>query len=52
MRNTSWTETHTYFVSASGRIVTQWPYGATLYGAMTKLFGRLSETARTLDSAR
>ena len=48
MENTSWTETHTYFVSKSGRVVTQWPYGATLYGAMTKLFGRPSETARTL----
>jgi cation diffusion facilitator CzcD-associated flavoprotein CzcO len=50
MQNTSWTETHTYFLSASGRIVTQWPYGATLYGLMTKLFGRVAETARTLPA--
>jgi cation diffusion facilitator CzcD-associated flavoprotein CzcO len=48
VQNTSWTETHTYFVSKSGRVVTQWPYGATLYGAMTKILGRASETARTL----
>jgi cation diffusion facilitator CzcD-associated flavoprotein CzcO len=46
--NTSWTETHTYFVSKSGRVVTQWPYGATLYGALTKVLGRASETAGTL----
>jgi cation diffusion facilitator CzcD-associated flavoprotein CzcO len=46
--NTSWTETHTYFVSKLGRVVTQWPYGATLYGALTKVLGRASETAGTL----
>lgn len=49
MQNTSWSETHNYFTSASGRIVTQWPYGATLYGVMTKLLGRASEKARALD---
>lgn len=48
MQNTSWTTTNTYFVSQSGRIVTQWPYGATLYGALTKVLGPPSETSRRL----
>ncbi|MCU1459049.1 MAG: hypothetical protein JWL73_3141 [Actinomycetia bacterium] len=48
MLGTSWTSTHTYFVSPTGRVVTQWPYGATIYGVMTKLFGRVTETTRNL----
>ncbi len=49
MLGTSWTTTHTYFVSASGRVVTQWPYGAVLYGLLTKVFGRVVESSRNLD---
>jgi cation diffusion facilitator CzcD-associated flavoprotein CzcO len=48
MIGTSWTTTHTYFVSATGRVVTQWPYGAAIYGLFTKLFGRIAETTRRL----
>jgi len=52
MQNTSWSETRNYFTSPSGRIVTQWPYGATFYGLLTKLLGRVSEKARTLSEPR
>jgi len=49
MVGTSWTTTHTYFVSSTGRVVTQWPYGAVVYGLLTKLLGRLAETTRNLN---
>jgi len=32
-----------YFSSASGRIVTQWPYGNEQYRLLTKVLGRISE---------
>ena len=48
MEGTSWTTTHTYFTSALGRVVTQWPYGALVYGALTKVFGRVVDTGRSL----
>jgi len=46
MRGTSWEECRNYFTAPSGRIVTQWPYGALLYGLLTKTLGPLSETGR------
>jgi cation diffusion facilitator CzcD-associated flavoprotein CzcO len=46
MAGTSWTMSNNYFTSASGRVVTQWPYGNMLYRALTKLLGRVSETTR------
>lgn len=46
MEGTSWQMCRNYFTVDNGRIVTQWPYGPTLYGVMTKLLGRASETAR------
>lgn len=46
MAGTSWTMSHNYFTTDSGKVVTQWPYGPTLYGLMTKVLGRPSETAR------
>jgi cation diffusion facilitator CzcD-associated flavoprotein CzcO len=48
LENTSFHRTTTYFASASGRIVTQWPYSATFYALLVKLLGRPSETARRL----
>ena len=33
-----------YFTSATGKVVTQWPYGNMLYRVLTKLLGRVSET--------
>ena len=35
-----------YFKAPTGKIVTQWPIGCTVYRALTKLFGRISETTR------
>ena len=46
MEGTSWTMSNNYFTSASGRVVTQWPYGASLYRLLTKTLGRISETTR------
>jgi cation diffusion facilitator CzcD-associated flavoprotein CzcO len=46
MAGTSWTVSNNYFKSETGKIVTQWPYGNTLYVVMTKVFGRVSETTR------
>jgi cation diffusion facilitator CzcD-associated flavoprotein CzcO len=46
MEGTSWTMSHNYFTAPSGKVVTQWPYGCTLYGALTKILGPFSETAR------
>lgn len=40
---TAWTSANNYYKADSGRVVTQWPYGALLYGALTKLLGRVSE---------
>ncbi len=43
MVNTSWVVSNNYYKTPSGRIVTQWPYGAIPYGILTKLLGPLSE---------
>jgi len=43
LRGTAWTESNNYYKTPSGRIVTQWPDGALLYGFLTKILGRLSE---------
>ena len=40
---TAWVRSHNYYKSASGRVVTQWPYGAIVYAGVTKLLGRASE---------
>jgi len=45
MEGTSWTMSNNYFTSPSGRVVTQWPYGNMYYRALTKVLGRVSETA-------
>jgi cation diffusion facilitator CzcD-associated flavoprotein CzcO len=46
MKGTSWVVSRNYFTAPSGRIVTQWPYGALLYGLLTKVLGPPSEKAR------
>jgi cation diffusion facilitator CzcD-associated flavoprotein CzcO len=46
MVGTSWTMSNNYFKAPTGKIVTQWPYGCTVYRYLTKVFGRVSETAR------
>lgn len=40
---TAWVQANNYYKSPSGRVVTQWPYGAVIYAAVTKLLGPLSE---------
>jgi cation diffusion facilitator CzcD-associated flavoprotein CzcO len=46
MKGTSWTMSTNYFTAATGKVVTQWPYGNLQYRALTKLLGRVSETTR------
>lgn len=46
MEGTAWTVSNNYYKSPSGRIVTQWPFGAFFYGLLTKVLVRPSETAR------
>ena len=51
MNGTTWTLTRNYFTSPSGKVVTQWPYGNLQYRLLTKLLGRVSETARRRNTA-
>ena len=46
MQNTSWTMSNNYFKAPTGKVVTQWPIGCIVYRALTKVFGRVSETTR------
>lgn len=48
MTRTAWVVANNYYKAPSGRVVTQWPYGSLLYGALTKLLGRVSESTRTV----
>lgn len=43
MHGTAWEVSNNYYKSASGRIVTQWPYGSIPYRLLTKALGRISE---------
>jgi len=47
MEHTSWTMSNNYFKAPSGKVVTQWPIGCSVYRALTKVLGRVSETTRT-----
>jgi cation diffusion facilitator CzcD-associated flavoprotein CzcO len=47
MQGTSWALSSNYFTTASGKVVTQWPYGNLPYTLLTKVLGRVSETTRT-----
>jgi len=49
MEGTSWQMCTNYFTVENGKIVTQWPYGPTMYSWMTKLMGRPSETTHRRD---
>jgi hypothetical protein len=44
MHGTSWEKSNNYFKAPTGKIVTQWPIGCVAYRALTKIFGRISET--------
>lgn len=45
MRGTAWEVANNNYKSASGRIVTQWPYGSIPYRLLTRALGRISERA-------
>jgi cation diffusion facilitator CzcD-associated flavoprotein CzcO len=45
MAQTSWVTSNNYYKSASGRIVTQWPYGPLMYSALTWLPSYLTAVA-------
>jgi len=49
MEGTSWTMSTNYFRSSTGKIVTQWPSGNLVYGALTKILGSVSEATRCRD---
>jgi cation diffusion facilitator CzcD-associated flavoprotein CzcO len=46
MKGTAWVVSNNYYKAATGKIVTQWPYGALFYMFLTDIAGRLSSTAR------
>jgi cation diffusion facilitator CzcD-associated flavoprotein CzcO len=46
MASTSWVETNNYFTASSGKVVTQWPYSATVYRVLLRALGRPSVTMR------
>jgi len=50
LQGMSWDYCRNYFTAPTGRIVTQWPYGALLYGLLTKTLGPLSERGRGQDA--
>jgi hypothetical protein len=41
LATTVWAVSNNYFKSASGRIVTQWPYGRIFYSALLRTLGPL-----------
>ena len=51
LEGTSWTMSRNYFTSESGRVVTQWPFGALFYGLLTKALGPFSERTRSIEGA-
>jgi cation diffusion facilitator CzcD-associated flavoprotein CzcO len=42
LEGTIWQQTNNYFKAPSGKVVTQWPEGALLYGVLTKLLRRVA----------
>jgi cation diffusion facilitator CzcD-associated flavoprotein CzcO len=46
MQGTAWVVANNYYKASTGKIVTQWPYGALFYQFLTNVSGRISSTAR------
>jgi cation diffusion facilitator CzcD-associated flavoprotein CzcO len=46
MRGKSWTMSRNYFTTESGKVVTQWPFGAMPYRLMSRILSRPSENTR------
>ncbi len=51
MDGTAWVVSNNYYKSPTGRIVTQWPFGAFFYGVLAKTIARPSEFARVTARA-
>jgi hypothetical protein len=51
MRGTAWEVSNNYYKAPSGRIVTQWPFGPTFYGLLTKTLAPLSERTSAVVGA-
>jgi cation diffusion facilitator CzcD-associated flavoprotein CzcO len=53
MKGTAWVVSNNYYKAATGKIVTQWPYGALFYMFLTNVSGRLASfTRRATGSSR
>lgn len=50
LSKTAWVVSNNYYKTASGRIVTQWPFGSVPYGILTKALGRISETTSVVST--
>ncbi|HEY6534125.1 MAG TPA: hypothetical protein VIY72_17580, partial [Acidimicrobiales bacterium] len=48
VESTVWVESNNYFSTSTGKVVTQWPYSATVYRLLLRLLGRASLTTRRL----
>jgi cation diffusion facilitator CzcD-associated flavoprotein CzcO len=46
MAGTAWVVSNNYYKARTGKIVTQWPYGALFYGFLTNVSGRVALKAR------
>ena len=51
MQGTAWTVSRNYFTSASGKVVTQWPYSPLSYSLLTRVLGPWSQTTRRRQDA-
>ena len=52
MKGTAWVVSKNYYKAPTGKIVTQWPHGALLYGLLTNTLGRVSARALRDGNAR
>jgi cation diffusion facilitator CzcD-associated flavoprotein CzcO len=52
MGGTAWVVSNNYYKAPTGKIVTQWPYGALFYGFLTNVSGRISLRARRPPGVR
>jgi cation diffusion facilitator CzcD-associated flavoprotein CzcO len=50
VENTSWAVSDNYYKASTGRIVTQWPFSAGVYGLLVRVLGRVSEKGSQLDA--
>jgi cation diffusion facilitator CzcD-associated flavoprotein CzcO len=51
MAGTAWVVSNNYYKASTGKIVTQWPYGALFYGLLTNVLGGIALKGRRLPRA-